>query len=69
MSTLSSARSRTVMASVLVALAPLVSACGTGPNATTKLEYAVTDGVQAHAGNIVLRNLFLTAAVGPVPIV
>jgi copper(I)-binding protein len=51
------------MASVLVALAPLLVACGTGKKAPTRLEYAVTDGVQAHAGNVVLRNVFLTAAV------
>jgi copper(I)-binding protein len=62
-STLRSTRSRTVMASVLVALAPLVAACGTGQKAPTRLEYAVTDGVQTHAGNVVLRNVFLTAAV------
>jgi copper(I)-binding protein len=62
-STLRSTRSRTVMAAVLVALAPLVAACGTGQKAPTRLEYAVTDGVQTHAGNVVLRNVYLTAAV------
>lgn len=63
MSTLSSARSRTVMASVLCAVVPLLSACGTGQKAPTRLEYAVTDGVQTHAGNVVLRNVLLTADV------
>ena len=63
MSTLSSTRSRTVMASVLVAVAPLVSACGAGQHAPTRLEYSVTDGVETHAGNVVLRDVLLTADV------
>ena len=63
MSTLSSARSRTVMASVLCAVVPLLAACGTGQKAPTRLEQAVTNGVQAHAGNVVLRNVLLTADV------
>jgi hypothetical protein len=62
-STLSSARSRTVMASVLCALVPVLAACGTGQKAPTRLEYSVTDGVQTHAGNVVLRNVLLTADV------
>ncbi len=63
MSTLSSTRSRTAMAALLVAVAPLVSACGAGQNAPTRLEYSVADGVETHAGNVVLRNVFLTADV------
>lgn len=68
MSTLSAARTRSampaVLASVLVGTIPLVSACGAGQKAPTRLEYSVADGVQAHAGNVVLRNLLLTADVG-----
>ena len=67
MSTLSVARSRSVMravlASVLVGTIPLLSACADGQKAPTRLEYSVADGVQAHAGNVVLRNLQLTADV------
>jgi copper(I)-binding protein len=62
-STLSRTRSRTVMVSVLVAVAPLLSACADGQNAPTRLEYSVADGVQTHAGNVVLRNVLLTADV------
>ncbi|MDX6211735.1 MAG: hypothetical protein QOF82_822 [Frankiales bacterium] len=62
------ARSRSampaVLASVLVGTVPLVSACGAGQNAPTRLEYSVADGVQANAGNVVLRNLQLVADVG-----
>ena len=62
------ARSRSampaVLASVLVGAIPLVSACGAGDKAPTRLEYSVADGVGANAGNVVLRNLQLTADVG-----
>ena len=68
MSTLSIARRRSVMpavlASVLIGTLPLISACADGQKAPTRQEYAVTDGVQAHAGNVVLRNVLLTADVG-----
>jgi copper(I)-binding protein len=53
-----------VLASVLVGTIPLISACGAGQKAPTRLEYSVADGVQAHAGNVVLRDLLLTADVG-----
>ncbi len=62
------ARSRSampaVLASVLVGTVPLVSACGAGQKAPTRLEYSVADGVAAHAGNVALRNLQLIADVG-----
>ena len=63
MSTLSSTRSRTVMACVVVAALPLVSACAAGKSAPVRQEYEVSQGVQAHAGNVALRNLLLTADV------
>jgi copper(I)-binding protein len=66
-STLSVARSRSAhaaLASVLVGTIPLMSACGAGQNAPTRLEYSVAEGVQANAGNVVLRDLLLTADVG-----
>jgi hypothetical protein len=62
-STLRTTRSATVIAAVLVAVAPLISACGAGQNAPTKREFSVADGVQTHAGNVVLRNVLLTADV------
>lgn len=68
MSTLSSTRSRSAMPAVLVCVLvgaiPLVSACGAGQNAPTRLEYSVADGVQANVGNVVMRNLLLSADVG-----
>ncbi len=67
MSTLRMARRRPLMpamlATVLLGALPLLTACGAGQDAPTRQEYTVADGVQAHAGNIVLRNVRLTADV------
>lgn len=67
MSTLRMARRRPLMpamlATVLLGAVPLLTACGAGQDAPTRQEYTVADGVQAHAGNIVLRNVYLTADV------
>src|SRR3954454_758588 len=52
-----------MLATVLLGAVPLVTACGVGRNAPTRMEYTVADGVQANAGNVVLRNLYLTADV------
>ena len=67
MSTLSTAR-RAAVRPVVIGCAlsgavALVCGCGTGRNAPTRMERAVTNGVQANAGNVVLRNVLLTADV------
>lgn len=69
MSTLSLARRRSVLPASLTALllgaVPLLSGCGTSESgAPTKREYSVVDGAYTNAGNVVLRNLYLTADVG-----
>lgn len=66
MSTLSIARTRSVMPALLASalVGTLLSGCADGRKAPTRQEYAVTNGVQAHAGNVVLRDLFLTADTG-----
>lgn len=69
MSTLSLARRRSVLpaslAVLLLGAVPLLSGCGTSESkAPTKREFSVVDGAYTNAGNIVLRNLYLTADVG-----